>query len=165
VHKANILKKADGMHLSVSREVAARYPGIRHDDIIVDALCMKLVRRPRDFDVLLCGNLFGDIVSDCAAGMAGGVTVATGICHAPNARIFEAAHGARLDELPPDGANPYATVLMAADLAAHLGQADAAVRIRASVQAALQAGVHTCDMGGSATRTQVRDALLKGLSR
>ncbi len=163
VHKANILKKADGMFLSVSREVAARYPGIRHDDIIVDALCMRLVRRPRDFDVLLCGNLFGDIVSDCASGMAGGVTVASGVNYGPGVTVFEATPGVRGADLPEGAANPYPMILLAAELADALGHAQAAGRVRAAVSAALTAGVTTHDMGGVAAVDAVRSAVLGAL--
>ena len=168
VHKANILKKSDGMFLATSREVAARYPSIQHDDIIVDALCMRLVRRPTDFDVLLCGNLFGDIVSDCAAGKAGGITVAGGICHASpelggGAVIFESPHGTSVEIVGPDGANPYALTLLAADLCAHIGRPDAAVRIRGAVSHALTSGLHTQDMGGTATTSAIRDSLLSFL--
>lgn len=160
VHKANILKKADGMFLATSREVAARYTGLRHDDIIVDALCMRLVRRPRDFDVLLCGNLFGDIVSDVAAGMAGGVAVAHGIGFAPGATVFENPHTTTPDVVGPDGASPYAMLLLTVDMLRHLGQDEPARRIREGVVGALQAGVHTQDMGGSARTSEVRAAVL-----
>lgn len=163
VHKANILKKADGMFLAVSREVAARYPTIVHDEIIVDALCMRLVRRPSDFDVLLCGNLFGDIVSDCAAGMAGGVTVACGTCYAPGVVVFENPHGTSEELVGADGANPYPVLGMAADLLDHLGESAAAGRIRAAVVKALVAGHHAQDMGGTATTSEMRAAVLAGI--
>ncbi|MFZ5480760.1 MAG: isocitrate/isopropylmalate family dehydrogenase [Myxococcota bacterium] len=163
VHKANILKKADGMFLSTSREVAAQFPGIRHDDIIVDALCMRLVRRPRDFDVLLCGNLFGDIVSDCAAGMAGGVTVATGVGYGPGVVLFENPHGPIAAEVGEDGANPLPMVLLAADMLKHLGEIDAARRLRGAVEKALAAGVRTHDMGGTTKCAEVRGILIASL--
>lgn len=164
VHKANILKKADGMFLAVSKEVAARYPSIQHDDIIVDALCMRLVRRPSDFDVLLCGNLFGDIVSDVAAGMAGGVTVACGTCYAPGAVVFENPHGTSVEVVGPDGANPYPMTGMAVDLLRHLGEVDASARLRKACVTALQAGVHTLDMGGTAGTTDVHAAVRAALT-
>ncbi len=159
VHKANILKKADGMFLATATEVAARYPDIGHDDIIVDALCMRLVRRPSDFDVLLCGNLFGDIVSDCAAGMAGGVTVACGVSYGPGVAVFENPHGTSVAVVGPDGANPYPVFGMAVDLLKHLGEFAAAARIRAACVAALQAGLHTQDMGGTARTSEVHAAV------
>jgi isocitrate dehydrogenase (NAD+) len=164
VHKANILKKADGMFLATSREVAARYPGVKHDDIIVDALCMRLVRRPSDFDVLLCGNLFGDIVSDCAAGMAGGVTVACGTNYGPGVVVFENPHGTSVEVVGSDGASPYPLLGLAVDLLRHLGERDASARIRAASIAALQAGLHTQDMGGKAHTSEVHAAVLAALA-
>ena len=163
VHKANILKKADGMFLAVSKEVAARYPSVQHDDIIVDALCMRLVRRPTDFDVLLCGNLFGDIVSDCAAGMAGGVTVACGTCYGPGVVVFEDPHGTSPEVVGPDGANPYPMLGLAVDLLRHLGEHDASARVRAACISALQAGLHTSDMGGMAHTSEVHAAVRAAL--
>ena len=161
VHKANIMKKADGLFLSVGREIAAKHPELKHDDVIVDALCMKIVRRPRDFDVLVCGNLFGDIVSDCAAGMAGGPTVATGTSIGPNVTVFESSHGGTD---PAEGAaNPYPMILLAGQLAGHLGHTDAAARIRKAVETCLQAGLHTPDMGGGASVAQVHEAVIKAL--
>ncbi|MFN7143127.1 MAG: isocitrate/isopropylmalate family dehydrogenase [Myxococcota bacterium] len=159
VHKANILKKADGMFLNVSKQVAALYPSIQHDDIIVDALCMRLVRRPSDFDVLLCGNLFGDIVSDCAAGMAGGVTVACGTCYAPGVVVFENPHGTTVEVVGPDGANPYPMLGMAADLLGHLGEVDASRRLRGAIVTSLTSGLTTLDMGGSAHTSQIHQAI------
>lgn len=159
VHKANILKKADGMFLAVAREVAARYPAIACDDVIVDALCMKLVRRPQDFDVLLCGNLFGDIVSDCAAGMAGGVTVACGIAYAPGVTVFENPHGTSVEVVGPDGANPYPMLGMAVDLLRHLGEHEAGAKLRAACVTALKSGLHTLDMGGKAHTSEVHAAV------
>ncbi len=163
VHKANILKKADGMFLAVGREVAREYPDLVHEDVIVDALCMQIVRRPRVFDVLVCGNLFGDIVSDCAAGMAGGVTVACGKNISPNATIFESPHGTTVGVVGEDGANPYPFLGLAVDLLRHSGDAASAARIRAACESALLAGHHTQDMGGTATCSAVHAAVVAGL--
>jgi isocitrate/isopropylmalate dehydrogenase len=124
---------------------------------------MRLVRKPRDFDVLLCGNLFGDIVSDCAAGMAGGVTVATGVAHGPGVLVFENPHGPDVAQVGEDGANPLPMALLASEMLKHLGEVDAARRVRASVEKALAGGVRTYDMGGSAKCSEVRAALLAGL--
>jgi isocitrate dehydrogenase (NAD+) len=163
VHKANIMKKADGLFLTVGRETAAKYPELKHDDVIVDALCMKIVRRPRDFDVLVCGNLFGDIVSDCAAGMAGGPTVAVGQSIGPDVTIFEAPHGAVVDGMDEAHANPYPMLVLAGQLARHLGNPAAAERIERAIQTCLEAGIHTVDMGGGATCAMVGEAVLKSL--
>lgn len=163
VHKANILKKADGMFLSVGKQVAAEFPDLVHDDVIVDALCMQLVRKPQAFDVLVCGNLFGDIVSDCAAGMAGGVTVACGKNMAPDATIFESPHGTTVGVVGADGANPYPFLGLAVDLLRHVGDAASAGRIRAACEAALRAGNHTQDMGGGSTCSAVHAAVVAAL--
>lgn len=163
VHKANILKKADGMFLRVSQEVAAAYPDIQHDDVIVDALCMNLVRRPQAFDVLLAGNLFGDIVSDCAAGMAGGLPVATGVCVADGVHVFENPHGASIDQVGEDGADPYPALGLGVDLLRHLGFTEASVRLRDAALAALAAGLRTADIGGTTRTSTIRAAVLTHL--
>lgn len=163
VHKANILKKADGMLLAVSREVARDYPELQHDDVIVDALCMQMVRKPQSFDVLICGNLFGDIVSDCAAGMAGGLPVATGVCYAPGALIFENPHGTTSEVVGPDGANPYPALRLTAEILDHLGEKAAADRLRRAVYGALGDGVRTRDLGGTAGCSDVQRAVLERL--
>lgn len=162
VHKANILKKADGMFLAVGRDIAREFPGIAHDDVIVDALCMQLVRRPQRFDVLVCGNLFGDIVSDCAAGVAGGLAVATGVSLGPGVVVLENPHGAAEHEVPPGGASPYPALAMGVELLARLGEAELSARLRTAVTRALSAGVHTADMGGTAGTADVVRAVIAG---
>lgn len=164
VHKSNILKKADGMFLGVSKQVAGEYPSVTHDEVIVDALCMKLVRWPQGFDVLLCGNLFGDIVSDCAAGMAGGRTVACGVDYGSDVVVFENPHAVRAEGADEDLSTPYPAFWLTADLLAHLGEAAAAERVRKAVQGALEAGVYTWDIqGGGASLDDVRKAVLARL--
>ncbi len=163
VHKANILKKSDGMFLAVGREVATGFPGLTHDDVIVDALCMQIIRKPQAFDVLVAGNLFGDIVSDCAAGMAGGVTVACGTGYGPGVTVFESPHGTTVEVVGPDGANPYPMLGLAVDLLRQSGQDAAAAKLRAACIGALQAGMHSPDMGGTAGCSAIRDAVLERL--
>lgn len=163
VHKANILKKADGMFLAVGREVAKDYPGLSHDDVIVDALCMQIVRKPQTFDVLVAGNLFGDIVSDCAAGMAGGVTVAAGTGYGPGVRVYESPHGATVDVVGPEGANPYAMLGLMVDLLRESGMAEEGMRLRRACEGALVAGFTTFDMGGTTGCSAVRQAILERL--
>ena len=155
VHKSNILKKADGMFLKVSQEVAARYPDIQHEEVIVDALCMKLVRWPQSFDVLLCGNLFGDIVSDCAAGMAGGITVAGGVQQGNGISLFESPH--------PDVGNPYPLLRVTVGMLRQLGESAGADRLEAAMAAALTAGVYTPDLGGTASAEDVGAAIIAAL--
>lgn len=160
VHKANIMKRADGMFLRVGQAVAKEYPGIEHSDVIVDALCMDLVRRPTRYDVLVAGNLFGDIVSDCAAGMAGGATVATGKNLGPGLVVFENPH-----EPGPDAArvNPYPMLRLAADLLRHAGDPAAAARLDHAVAGAIGAGVLPPDVGGSSTTSEIAAAVTQRL--
>ena len=145
VHKANIMKATDGLYLRVAREVAERYPDIEFNDKIVDATCMGLVQEPRDFDVLVCLNLYGDIVSDLCAGLVGGLGMAPGANIGTDAAIFEPTHGSAPDIAGKDIANPTAEILSAAMMLDHLGEVDAAERIRAAVRATLAEG--TCVTG------------------
>ncbi len=165
VHKSNILKKSDGMFLKVSEDVASRYPEIEHDEVIVDALCMKLVRWPQSYDVLLCGNLFGDIVSDCAAGMAGGLMVAVGENHGDNLVLFENPHGGTIAQIGDDYGNPYPMLRLASGLLRHLGETDAARGLEDAVRASLQGGLLTRDQGGDAQCTEVGAAVERHLGK
>ena len=140
VHKANIMKLTDGLFLRVAREVAANYPDIEFNDKIVDATCMGLVQNPNDFDVLVLPNLYGDIVSDLCAGLVGGLGMAPGSNIGADCAIFEATHGSAPDIAGQDIANPTAEILSAAMMLDHLGENDAANRIRAAVSATLDEG-------------------------
>lgn len=140
VHKANIMKETDGLFLRVAREVAERYPDIEFDNKIVDATCMGLVQNPYDFDVLVLPNLYGDIVSDLAAGLVGGLGMAPGANIGRDIAIFEATHGSAPDIAGQDIANPTAEILSACMMLDHLGEQEAAERIRAAVRATLSAG-------------------------
>ena len=140
VHKANIMKETDGLFMRVAREVAERYPDIEFDNKIVDATCMGLVQNPYDFDVLVLPNLYGDIVSDLAAGLVGGLGMAPGANIGRDIAIFEATHGSAPDIAGQDIANPTAEILSACMMLDHLGEQEAAERIRAAVRATLAAG-------------------------
>ncbi len=140
VHKANIMKSTDGLFLRVAREVAANYPDIEFNDKIVDATCMGLVQNPDDFDVLVLPNLYGDIVSDLCAGLVGGLGMAPGSNIGADVAIFEATHGSAPDIAGQDIANPTAEILSAAMMLDHLGETEAAARIRAAVSATLEEG-------------------------
>lgn len=140
VHKANIMKATDGLFLRVAREVAANYPDIEFNDKIVDATCMGLVQNPNDFDVLVLPNLYGDIVSDLCAGLVGGLGMAPGSNIGADCAIFEATHGSAPDIAGQDIANPTAEILSAAMMLDHLGENDAANRIRVAVSATLDEG-------------------------
>ena len=140
VHKANIMKETDGLFLRVAREVAAGYPDIAFEDKIVDACCMGLVQRPQDFDVLVLPNLYGDIVSDLCAGLTGGLGMAPGANIGEGCAVFEATHGSAPDIAGKDLANPTAEILSAAMMLDHLGETEAAARVRAAVRATLAEG-------------------------
>lgn len=140
VHKANIMKSSDGLFLRVAREVAAQYPDIEFNDKIVDATCMGLVMDPTQFDVLVLPNLYGDIVSDLCAGLIGGLGMAPGANIGRDVAVFEAVHGSAPDIAGKDLANPTAEFLSACMMLDHLGEHDAAERIRAAIRATLAAG-------------------------
>lgn len=140
VHKANIMKASDGLFLRVAREVAERYPDIEFNDKIVDATCMGLVQDPYAFDVLVLPNLYGDIVSDLAAGLVGGLGMAPGANIGRDIAIFEATHGSAPDIAGKDIANPTAEILSACMMLDHLGEGAAATRIREAVKKTLAAG-------------------------
>lgn len=140
VHKANIMKATDGLFLRVAREVAEDYPDIAFEDKIVDATCMGLVQDPHSFDVLVCPNLYGDIVSDLCAGLVGGLGMAPGANIGKDIAIFEATHGSAPDIAGKDIANPTAEILSAAMMLDHVGEHEAARRIRDSVRSTLAEG-------------------------
>ncbi|MDH5823781.1 isocitrate dehydrogenase [Luteimonas sp. RD2P54] len=149
VHKANILKTTSGLFLKVAREVAAQYPEIECNEMIVDNTCMQLVMRPEQFDVIVTTNLFGDIISDLCAGLVGGLGLAPGANIGVDAAIFEAVHGTAPDIAGKGLANPCALILGAAQMLDHLGKPDQAQRLREAVIATLEAKDSlTPDLGG-----------------
>jgi isocitrate dehydrogenase (NAD+) len=150
VHKANIMKSTSGLFLKVAREVAAQYPDIGCDEMIVDACCMKLVMQPEKFDVIVTTNLFGDIISDLCAGLVGGLGLAPGANIGADAAIFEAVHGTAPDIAGQGKANPCALLLAAAQMLDHIGQPDKATALRRAIVATLEARDSlTPDLGGS----------------
>ena len=160
VHKANILKSTSGLFLKVAREVAAKYPEIECNEMIVDNCCMQLVMRPEQFDVIVTTNLFGDIISDLCAGLVGGLGLAPGANIGTEAAIFEAVHGSAPDIAGKGIANPCALILGAAQMLDHIGHADEAARVRAAVRDALEKRDRTTpDLGGSGTTASFADAL------
>jgi len=162
VHKANILKSTSGLFLKVAREVAAKYPEIEHNELIVDNCCMQLVMRPEQFDVIVTTNLFGDIISDLCAGLVGGLGLAPGANIGTEAAIFEAVHGSAPDIAGKGIANPCALVLGAAQMLDHLGHGSEAARVRAAVRDALEKRDRTTpDLGGTGTTTTFADALVE----
>lgn len=162
-HKANIMKLADGLFLNACREVAEEYPDIETDDVIVDALCMRLVMRPHLFDVLLLPNLYGDILSDLCAGLTGGLGLAPGANLGERAAVFEAVHGSAPKYAGLNKANPTALILSAALMLAHLGETEAAKRIERAVDKCLATGQTTYDLGGPLGTSEMADALIAAL--
>lgn len=150
VHKANILKSTSGLFLKVAREVAAEYPDIEANEMIVDNTCMQLVMRPEQFDIIVTTNLFGDIISDLCAGLVGGLGLAPGANIGQDVAIFEAVHGSAPDIAGKGLANPCALLLAAAQMLDHLAMPEQAERLRKAIVATLDAkdGV-TPDLGGS----------------
>ena len=152
VHKANILKSTSGLFLKVAREVAAEYPEIECNEMIVDNTCMQLVMRPEQFDIIVTTNLFGDIISDLCAGLVGGLGLAPGANIGTEAAIFEAVHGSAPDIAGKGVANPCALLLGAAQMLEHIGQPDKAQRLRHAIVSTLEdQDTLTPDLGGEGT--------------
>ena len=150
VHKANILKSTSGLFLKTAREVAAHYPDIECNEMIVDNTCMQLVMRPEQFDIICTTNLFGDIISDLCAGLVGGLGLAPGANIGTDVAIFEAVHGSAPDIAGKGVANPCALLLGACQMLDHLGQPEQAMRLRGAIIATLEAKDSlTPDLGGS----------------
>ena len=162
VHKANIMKTTSGLFLNVAREVAAQYPDIAHNEMIVDNCCMQLVMRPEQFDVIVTTNLFGDIISDLCAGLVGGLGMAPGANIGTEAAIFEAVHGSAPDIAGKGIANPCALLLAACQMLGHMGMEDQAQRLRAAIRSTLAAKDRvTPDLGGTGTTDGFADALIE----
>jgi isocitrate dehydrogenase (NAD+) len=150
VHKANILKSTSGLFLKVARNVAAEYPDIQCNEMIVDNTCMQLVMRPEQFDVIVTTNLFGDIISDLCAGLVGGLGLAPGANIGTEAAIFEAVHGSAPDIAGKGIANPVALLLGAIQMLEHLGKVEEAGRLRRAIVDTMSARDNlTPDLGGS----------------
>jgi isocitrate dehydrogenase (NAD+) len=165
VHKANIMKLTDGLFLDSCRTVAADYDGqIEFEDRIVDNMCMQLVQKPELYDVLVLPNLYGDIVSDLAAGLVGGLGVAPGANIGTEAAVFEAVHGSAPKYAGLNKANPTALILSGALMLRHLGRAGAAERVETAVRQVIAEGrAVTYDLGGTAGTSQFADAIVERL--
>ena len=164
VSKANICKFSDGLFLEAVRAVAQEYPQITYDEVLVDNLCMQLVINPEIYDVLVLPNLYGDIVSDLAAGLTGGLGVAPGANIGVKAAVFEAVHGSSPALAGQNKANPTALLLSACLMLRHLGEADCAQRIETALLNVLKEGkTLTFDLGGSATTQQFAQAVIAHL--
>jgi isocitrate dehydrogenase (NAD+) len=166
VHKANILKLADGLFLESFREIARAYPELQTRELIVDNCCMQMVLRPQQFDVLVMGNLYGDLVSDLSAGVVGGISATAGINVGEDLRVYEAFHGGSREAIGVNRANPLPLLFPALDLLEGIDQNEIAERIRRAVATVLTEGkVRTHDLGGNATTTEMTEAILRVLGR
>jgi isocitrate dehydrogenase (NAD+) len=162
VHKANIMKKSDGLFLDSVRKVAAEYPDIAYKEIIVDNCAMQMVMHPEQFDVVVLGNLYGDIISDLAAGLVGGLGVVPGANIGDNIAVFESVHGSAPDIAGKGIANPIATILSANMMLRHIKEKKAADRIQAALVLFLSEKKYlTPDLGGHSTTEQLVDGIIE----
>ena len=140
VHKANIMKHTDGLFLAVARQVAERNPDIEFEDRIVDNMCMQLVLRPKEYDVLCCPNLYGDIISDLGAGMIGGLGLAPGANIGTNGAVFEATHGSAPKYTGQNKVNPMAVMLSGVLMLKHLGEGAASAALEGAISTVIKEG-------------------------
>lgn len=165
VHKANILKKSSGMFLSIGREIATSYPDIIFNDRIIDNMCMQMVTAPERYDCIVTTNLFGDILSDLAAGLVGGLGVVAGANIGDDYAVFEAVHGSAPDIAGQGKANPTALILSAEMLLHHIGEHDAAVALRKGLYDTLSEGKYlTADLGGRSSTIEFANRVAENVS-
>jgi isocitrate dehydrogenase (NAD+) len=164
IHKANIMKLSDGLFLRSIRVVASEYPEIEYKELIVDNACMQMVMNPQQFDVLLLPNLYGDVMSDLAAGLVGGLGMVGSANIGTEAAMFEAVHGTAPDIAGKGLANPTALLMSAILMLDHLGEHSAARRIEAALECVYRDAKHTTrDVGGKAGTEEFTDAVIAGL--
>lgn len=165
IHKANIMKLSDGLFLDCVRAVAKEYPEFHYDEKIVDNACMQLVVRPEEYDVLILENLYGDIISDLAAGLVGGLGIVPGANIGDKVAIFEAVHGSAPDIAGKNMANPTAVLQSTVMLLDYIGEEAAARRVCAAIDAVLVEGkVRTRDLGGTASTTEYTDEIVRKIA-
>jgi isocitrate dehydrogenase (NAD+) len=170
-HKANIMKLSDGLFIDCAREIhEASYPDIIYDERIIDAACMRLVQEPKDFDVLLCENLYGDVISDLCAGFVGGLGVTPGSNYGDGVAVFEAVHGTAPDIAGQNLANPLAMFMSAEMMLDHLATTrededckQASARLKSAWQTCMKTGERTRDLGGELGTREFADAVIARL--
>ena len=162
-HKANVMRVTDGLFLDTAREVAAAYDDVSTDEAIMDALAMHLVMRPEEYDIIVCPNLAGDVLSDLAAGLVGGLGLLPSANVGPDNALFEPVHGTAPDIAGRGIANPSATILSAAMLLEFFGYDDEAATVHNAVVEVLANGPHTPDLAGNATTEDVTAAVVDRL--
>jgi isocitrate dehydrogenase (NAD+) len=168
VTKANIMKYTDGLFLHTARSVAERYPDIEFQEVLVDNMCMQLVQKPEEYDVLVLPNLYGDIVSDLCAGLVGGLGVAPGANIGTDAALFEPVHGSAPKYAGQNKANPTATILSGIMMLRHIGEEDAANRLEKSLAAVIKENANVTydlkpDRTGGVGTSQMADAIIAGM--
>ncbi|MBO4262872.1 MAG: isocitrate/isopropylmalate dehydrogenase family protein [Clostridia bacterium] len=164
VHKANILKRSDGLFLDIFKNVAAEYPQLEADDKIVDNMCMQLVTNPEKYDVLVAPNLYGDIISDLIAGLVGGLGLVSGANLGNDVAIFEAVHGSAPDIAGKGMANPTALINAAVTALYHVGEEKAAKKIQAALDKTLREKTAlTKDLGGNSSTEEFTQAIIKNI--
>jgi 3-isopropylmalate dehydrogenase len=163
LHKANVMKKTCGMFRDVCREVARRYPEIAFDEYYIDAACMFMVMDPSRFDIIVTTNMFGDIVSDLAAGLVGGLGLAPSANIGERNAIFEPVHGAAFDIAGKGIANPTAMILTACMMLRHFGYVDEAGEVEKAVEDVIAEGKTTPDLGGNLKTMDMAEEILKKL--
>ncbi len=165
IHKANIMKLSDGLFLRSIRNVAEKYPDIEYKELIVDNACMQMVLKPEQYDVLLLPNLYGDVMSDLAAGLVGGLGVVPSGNIGDEAAMFEAVHGTAPDIAGKGLANPTALLMSSIMMLDHLGERSVARRVQSALDKVYREGKHTTqDVGGKAGTAEFTDALIAALS-
>jgi isocitrate dehydrogenase (NAD+) len=165
IHKANIMKLSDGLFLKSIRTVAAQYPEIEYKELIVDNACMQMVLDPGQFDMLLLPNLYGDVMSDLAAGLVGGLGIVPSGNIGDQCSMFEAVHGTAPDIAGKGLANPTALLMSSIMMLKHLGERPAAQRIEAAVEKVYREAKHvTRDLGGQAGTNEFTDAVIDALA-
>jgi len=165
IHKANIMKLSDGLFLKSIRAVAEKYPDIEYKELIVDNACMQMVLKPEQFDVLLLPNLYGDVMSDLAAGLVGGLGVVPSGNIGDQSAMFEAVHGTAPDIAGKGLANPTALLMSSVMMLDHLNEVSAARRIQAALEKVYREAKHTThDVGGKAGTAEFTDAVISALA-
>lgn len=166
VHKANIMKFSDGLFLEAARKVAGNYPEIEFEDRLVDNMCMQLVQKPWNYDVLLAPNLYGDIISDLCAGLVGGLGIAPGANIGDKCAVFEAVHGSAPRYAGLNKVDPTAMILSSVLMLKHLGEREAADRIFNATAHVIEEGNDvTYDLGGTASTSGMADAIIREITK
>lgn len=165
-HKANIMKLSDGLFLESGKKVAKEYPHIEFEDVIVDAMAMKLIMNPHDYEVILAPNLYGDILSDMAVGLIGGLGMAPSANIGDNIAIFEPVHGSAPDIAGKNIANPTSAILTGIMMLRYMGNESVALKIENALKSVLRnKDFHTKDIGGNLTTSEFKDQVLKNMAK